>query len=71
VTPAELGRISARTTLLLGEKSRATWQIIVPNLAGILPNSTVRSVPGGNHTWPISNPKSFAETLIDMFAGEQ
>jgi pimeloyl-ACP methyl ester carboxylesterase len=67
---AELRGIVAPTTLMLGEDSRAQWQIIVPAIADLIPAATLLTVANARHMWPLEAPQAFAAAVADTFAGQ-
>ena len=69
ITPPDIRRIDVPTTLMLGEQSRRTWQLILPALTELLPDAQLRRVLDATHLWPIKNPDAFAREVLEKFGG--
>lgn len=67
VRPDELGRISAPTLLVWGDREPLGPVEVARHVAGLIPNATVEVVPAGHAPW-LGRPEQLA-TLISDFAG--
>ena len=67
-TALDLSVISVPTLVLHGENEPAFIRRHVPELAGELPNATVREVPGAGHASNLDNPEFFTTAMAEFLA---
>ena len=64
----DLRGIQSPTALLVGQETRETWRVVVPVLAGLIPQSELRVIPGAGHLWPVQDAGSFARHVLERYS---
>jgi pimeloyl-ACP methyl ester carboxylesterase len=62
-TPPALARFDRPVLVLAGAKEVQLIQRSAADLGAVIPNSTVRVVPGQDHVWPLDDPRLFSDTV--------
>ena len=72
IDPTQFADITAPTLFLLGEETPMDGDLagMLPLLTGVIPNLTVRKIPGQGHFAPSFAPKLFADIVLEFLRTE-